>query len=187
MKYFRKILDDLDFNPLLAAIKEHDSWDVQKVWKISNSGAQVLYPDNLVLRRKSDAEPNALPRPLDRAKPSIRVLGAASDLMAIVLQTIACEHLGQIIITKLLPGEKIDWHIDKLPPGTKKPYYPGRYQIPLQVVPGVRFCVEDEECYMEPGTVWWFDNQRRHAVFNDSDHARISVYADIRPLTLEAP
>jgi hypothetical protein len=69
-------------------------------------------------------------------------------------------------------GEKIDWHIDRMPPGVP-PYYQ-RYQIPLQVAPGTRFCVADvgpevyvtddmkqdqilhdiEELCMEPGTAW---------------------------------
>jgi Aspartyl/Asparaginyl beta-hydroxylase len=53
-----------------------------------------------------------------------------------------------------------------MPPGI--PLYFQRYQIPLSVAAGVRFVVGNEELHMVPGTVWWFDNQVTHAVFNDS-------------------
>jgi aspartyl/asparaginyl beta-hydroxylase (cupin superfamily) len=87
-----------------------------------------------------------------------------------------------VIITRLAPGETIDWHIDQMPPGI--PPYFERYQIPLHVPPKVRFVVGDEALYMEPGTAWWFDNQTMHAVFNDSDEDRISMLTDIRPFKL---
>ena len=55
---------------------------------------------------------------------------------------------------------------------------------PSQVAPGVPVCVEDKEVYMEPGSAWWSDNQRLHAVFNNSDQDRIPMFTDTRSFQL---
>ena len=110
------------------------------------------------------------------------MLDTAVQVIFDLMRAIPGEHLGKVMISKMRPGEKLDWHIDTLPNGVMQ--YWQRYQIPLQVNPGVRFCVEDEELYMAPGTAWWFDNQKMHAVFNDSETDRVSMFADIRPFKL---
>ena len=87
------------------------------------------------------------------------------------------------MINRMRPAGKTDCPIALMLPGIP-PYYQ-RYQIPLPIVPGVRFCIEDEEVYMEPGSAWWFDNQRLHAVFNNTDQDRISISTGTRPFRLD--
>lgn len=80
------------------------------------------------------------------------------------------------------PGEVIEPHIDYLPPGYPLIYK--RYQIPLLAKPGVRFICGDEELYMKPGYIYWFDNQVTHSVHNNSDEDRISMRVDLRPFSV---
>lgn len=95
-------------------------------------------------------------------------------------------HLGRVMISRLMPGHFIPTHSDridiveedypdKIPPAV---YYE-RYHIPLQSDPGVIFHCEDEEVFMEPGSVWWFNNQKLHSVHNNSGRERLELIIDI--------
>lgn len=173
---FKTILTDIDVAPLLAQLANHpDLWNADDAW---TKGKPLLYAtDNIVLRY--NRTPEGLPPGEMWNRPAFTLLNAAQKIVFDLMRAIPGEHLGKVMISRLQAGEKIDWHIDHMPPGMV-PYYQ-RYQIPLSVKPGVRFVVEDEEHLLEPGTAWWFDNQRMHAVFNDSQDVRLSMFADIRP------
>jgi hypothetical protein len=176
---FHQILSGIDVAPLLHQLDDHpELWNSDDTWI---AGKPLLYAvDNIVLRyNRTQGDPYHWDRP------PFSVLTAAQPIVFDVMRAIPGVHLGKVMISRLRPGEKIDWHIDRMPPMI--PLYYQRYQVPLQMAPGVRFMVEDEEVPMVPGTAWWFDNQRMHAVFNDSESDRLSLFTDIRPFQLHRP
>jgi hypothetical protein len=171
---FQQILSDIDVQPLRAQLADHEElWNSDDTW---TKGKPLLGATTTIVLRYNKSSVSGLN---DWNRPAFKMLSEAVKIIFDVMHAIPGEHLGKVMISRLHPGEKIDWHIDRMPPGIT-PYFQ-RYQIPLQVAEGVRFCVEDEDQYMAPGTAWWFDNQRMHAVFNDSSEDRVSMFTDIRP------
>lgn len=63
----------------------------------------------------------------------------------------------------------------RMPPAC---YY-DRFHICLQSEPGTIFRCGDEQVYMAPGEVWWFQNLETHSVENHSGAERIHLVADI--------
>ena len=174
---FRRIRTGINPRPLLEQLSQHPGlWNSDDSWTAGKPLLQAT--ENIVLRYNRSSTPGAY----DWNRPAFGMLATAQPIIFDLMRAIPGEHLGKVMISRLRPGEKIDWHIDHMPPGIP-PYYQ-RYQIPLQAAPGVRFVVEDDDLYMEPGTAWWFDNQRMHAVFNDSDEDRLAMFADIRPFEI---
>lgn len=179
MIHFRQILSNIDVQPLLSQLRGNPQlWSAQSEWTQGKVGSAIYETDNIVLRYNR----SSLPGLNDWDRPAFAILSAAQSIIFDLMRAIPGEHLGKVIITRLRAGEKIDWHIDQMPPGI--PVYFQRYQIPLSVAPGVSFMVGEEELYMAPGTAWWFDNQVSHAVFNNSSEDRISMLTDIRPFRL---
>lgn len=173
---FRNVFSGINPGPLLEQIAANSQlWNSDDSWTRGKDGSPIYAASNIVLRYNKSSTPGLN----DWDRPAFRILWAAQPIILDVMRAIPGEHLGKVMISRLRPGEKIDWHIDLMPPGM--PAYFQRYQIPLNVVAGVRFVVGGEELYMKPGTAWWFNNQMPHAVFNDSSEERISMFADIRP------
>jgi hypothetical protein len=176
MKYFRKILSDIDVNPLLEQLSKHqDLWETENVWKENKSFTVLANVSDIVLRSIKGPGHNKLP---------FTILSEAQKIILDLMRAVPGEHLGQILITKLAPGQIIADHIDHMPPGI--PVYWQRYQIPLSVKPGVIFKCGNEEVFMNPGEAWHFNNQVTHSVINNSNEDRISMRADIRPFATPA-
>lgn len=176
MHNFRQILSDIKVEPLLEQLRGNPQlWNIDDSWTKGKEGSAIYHTDNVILRYNKSSVPGLN----DWSRAAFNTLSAAQAIIFDLMRAIPGEHLGKVVITRLPAGDKIDWHIDQMPPGI--PPYFQRYQIPLSVAPGVRFVVGDEEVYMEPGTAWWFDNQITHAVFNDSGEDRFSMLTDIRP------
>ena len=98
-------------------------------------------------------------------------------------------HLGRVFISRLPSGASIPPHSDRDPaterdfPDRKVPaVYYERYQLTLYSLRDVMFLAGNEQVHMEPGTIWWFDNQATHTVQNRSDDDRIAMTIDIHPL-----
>lgn len=85
-------------------------------------------------------------------------------------------RLGRVMITRLAPGKRIDLHEDG---GNYAEYY-DRYHVILQNNPGSIFRAGNEEVCMNSGEVWWFDNQEKHEVINNSREDRITMIVDIK-------
>lgn len=120
--------------------------------------------------------------------PAFALLPQAVPIVFGLMARVQGEHLGRVFISRMAPGMCIPPHSDriaeaealfpeKMPPAE---YYE-RYQIALKASPGVVFRAGDEEVFMEPGTIWWFNNQVVHEVQNNSGDDRISLVVDIRP------
>lgn len=100
----------------------------------------------------------------------------ARPLVHGLMNMVAGERLGRIIINKINPGGRIYRHADT--PAHAE--YWDRFHIVLDSAPGVRFLAGDEEVYMGVGEAWWFQNAEEHEVINNSDRERIHMVVDIR-------
>lgn len=183
MKHFRQIeLPEINVRPLVDQILDRpELWNSDDSWtrnKPKDGSIAVCDTDSIVLRYNSGHRD-------EWNREAWTLLPAAADIVFDVMRAIRGEHLGNVLITRLKPGQKIDWHTHQLPPGM--PWYFHRYQIPLSVHPGCLFHVEDESLYMQPGTAWSFDDMLSHAVFNNSEHDRLSMWIDIKPFIVLSP
>ena len=97
------------------------------------------------------------------------------------------ERLGRVMITRLPPGGQIYPHEDI---GTTplhydtEPYY-SRFHLVLQADDKSIFQCDQEYVQMKPGEVWWFDNSKTHAVYNDGQIDRIHLIIDIKCSTYQ--
>lgn len=179
MKNFRQILSDINVEPLLAQLRGNPQlWNIDDSWSRDKQGSAIYDVDTIVLRFNRSSFPGLN----DWSKPAFEILSGAQEIIFDLMRAIPGEHLGKVLITRLPAGETIAPHIDQMPPGIP-PYYQ-RYQIPLSVLPDVKFICGDEEVQMKPGEAWWFDNQVTHSVVNHSSDERISMLTDIRPFTV---
>jgi len=175
MKNFVRLQTGIDVQPLLHQIAEYPNlWNASDQWSAGNVKPAIEAVDNIVLRYNRSPDWN---------KPAFWLLSAAQKIIFDLMRVIPGEHLGKVLITRLRPGQTIPDHIDIMPPGI--PLYYHRFQIPLNVKPGVVFRCGEEQLEMRPGEAWWFNNQLLHSVHNNSDHDRISMLCDIRPFMLD--
>lgn len=109
-------------------------------------------------------------------QPVFKLLPEARPLIFGLMAAIQGERLGRCIINKLKPGGRVYPHADT----PVHAQYWDRHHIVLQSAPGVVFRAGDEQVYMAPGEVWWFDNAQEHEVINNSADDRIHLVVDIR-------
>lgn len=102
--------------------------------------------------------------------PSVRPL--VFDLMRLV----EGERLGFVLITRIPPGATCKPHVDR---GWHAEYY-DKYAIQLESAPGQTFQFAGESLCTEPGDVFWFNNLEEHAVFNPTEHDRMTMIVCIR-------
>lgn len=108
--------------------------------------------------------------------PAYKLLTEARPLVMNLMAYVQGERLGRVMINKLQPGGKVFPHTDT-PSHTD--YY-SRFHIVLASNPDVTFRSGDEIVYMEPGSIWWFNNAKEHEVINNGNCDRIHVVVDIR-------
>jgi len=108
--------------------------------------------------------------------PAYKLLPEARPLVMDLMTYVGGERLGRVMINKIAPGGVIYPHRDT---PAHAEYY-DRFHIVLQSKPGVVFRAGDEQVYMAPGEVWWFDNSEEHEVINNSAEDRIHMVIDIR-------
>jgi len=105
------------------------------------------------------------------------LLPAAKNIALLVMSLMQGEILGRVMITRLSSGKTIQPHSDVL--GAYAHFFT-RYHVPLMSEPGVQFHCGDEYVNMQPGTVWWFNGHKEHAVVNNSAADRINLIVDCR-------
>lgn len=108
--------------------------------------------------------------------PAYKLLPEARMLVMGVFKAVDGERLGRVMVNKVAPGGRIFRHADT----PEHANYYSRFHICLDSRPGARFLCADEEVYMAPGEVWWFNNKLEHEVVNNSDHDRIHIVMDAR-------
>jgi len=108
--------------------------------------------------------------------PAFKLLAEARPIVFALMNSVAGERLGRVMINKVAPGGRIFPHADT---PAHADYY-SRFHVVLQSQPGVVFRCDDEQTYMATGDVWWFNNKLEHEVINNSADDRIHMIIDIR-------
>lgn len=103
-------------------------------------------------------------------------LPAARNIIFNLMATVQGERLGRVMINKLVPGGKVYPHADT----PIHANYWERYHCVLQSSPGCNFRCGEENTYMAPGQVVWFQNAIEHDVFNGGAIDRLHMIVDIR-------
>jgi len=168
------VLTGINVEGLLRQLVENPQlWNYDDSWtrkKPTSSPIRVV--DAVVLRFNEAPVWNRL---------AFSILTTAKDIVFDVMRAVPCEHLGKVIITRLMPGGIISDHIDTMPPGVV-PYWQ-RYQVPLISGPDVIFRCGDDRISMQPGCAYWFNNQITHSVNNYGNTERLSMLIDARPFS----
>lgn len=199
MRHFLKIAENANIGPLLQAVYcQPELWNQYKVRTTDEGPLSVHKPiDDIVLRYNPYVKGEDY---LDKICSSIycvdypawHKLPEAQSLILGLMNVVRGYVLGRCMISRVAPGQTIPLHSDRIGPAEEafpdRPppaLYYERYHIVLQSAMGTQFfCGGDEgreeEIYMAPGEVWWFDNQQKHLVENNSALDRIHLICDIR-------
>ncbi|ANA34441.1 aspartyl/asparaginyl beta-hydroxylase domain-containing protein [Ralstonia mannitolilytica] len=109
-------------------------------------------------------------------RPEVDQLPEARALIMALMTATGATRLGRCMINRLVQGGKIFRHADS-------PWhasYWDRYHIVLQSEPGNVFTCGEEQIWMRPGEIWWFQNAIEHEVVNNSADDRIHLVVDLR-------
>jgi hypothetical protein len=194
MRHFQLIATGVDPLPLLHAIAlQPQLWNADRTRTWHPQSAHRVVDD--ILLRYNEFNPDTddfVERVCSELtavnKPAWALLPQATPIIFALMARLNGEHLGRVFISRMAPGICIPPHTDRIAPAEEA--FPGkippavyyeRYQIALKAHPGVLFRAGDETVFMEPGTIWWFDNCVEHEVVNHSQDDRISLVVDIRP------
>ena len=99
------------------------------------------------------------------------LLRTAWSLARKVARRMGCKTIGGVLITRIRPGHKVDWHVDG---GWHANHY-RKFGLQIHGNQDQAFRFEDCELRAEPGELYEFINQRPHMVANDSDSDRITM------------
>lgn len=195
MRNFLKIADGVDVKPLLLDLyRLPELWNQFPVRTFHERTAHRKIDDILLRYNAFDPTKDDF---VDKVCSSIEVvnypalarLPLAYGLIHMLMNRVRGEHLGRCFISRMAPGVVIPPHTDRIEPAEeafpdriRPAAYYHRYQITLQSAPGVVFSCGDEDLeqiYMVPGEVWWFNNEKTHAVQNGSGEDRIALVVDI--------
>lgn len=191
MRNFLKI-GDIDPIPLLQQIMtQQELWNQNKT-RTSHPLSAHRTIDDILLRYNEFKEGDDFTQKVCAElecinMPAFSLLPAAQPIVFGLMTRMAGERLGRVFISRMAPGVVIPLHTDRIPPAEEKypdaippAVYFNRYQVALAASPGVIFKVLDEQIYMEPGSIYYFNNQLEHTVINNSNSDRISMVVDIR-------
>lgn len=95
-----------------------------------------------------------------------------------VLSHLGPVELGGVLITRIPPGEGVAPHIDT---GWHAEYYYDKYGVQLLGNSEQGFCFNGHCVSAESGEVYWFNNQEKHWVYNDSNEDRMTMIICVRP------
>jgi hypothetical protein len=191
VRYFEQIVTGIDVKPLLHQITTQPQlWNSVPIRSKYGNHADT---DDILLRYNRFDPSIDDPREAVVASiacvnyPAFAALPHAMPIIFALMARVQGVHLGRVFVSRLPPEASIPPHSDRdltserdFPNREIPAVYYERYQLTLHSLPGVVFCAGDERVYMEPGSVWWFDNQQIHEVQNHSPEDRIAMTIDIR-------
>ena len=192
MRYFEQIAAGIDVQPLLHQITtQPELWDavpIRSRYGNHSSTNDILLRYNRFDPAQDDPREAVVSNIACVNYPACAALPNAMPIIFGLMARVQGVHLGRVFISRLPPEASIPLHSDRdlatehEYPDRKPPaVYYERYQLTLRAMPGVVFQAGDEQVFMEPGTIWWFDNQAEHMVVNRSIEDRIAMTVDIRP------
>ncbi len=192
MRYFQKIAD-IDPLPLLHALMRNPQmWNTNRTRTHHPQSAHRVVDDILLRYNEFKDGDDFVEKVCSELScvnmPAFDALPQAQPILFGLTARVMGEHLGRVFISRMAPGVCIPPHTDRIPPAEEAfpdrvppAVYFSRYQIALKAQPGIIFKAGEEQVYMAPGEVWWFDNCVEHEVLNHSSDDRISLVVDIRP------
>lgn len=188
MKNFLKIGDGLNVMPLLLAIhRQPHLWKEDTYLRDYPQGPfeaiesiMLRFPKKSVHETEEALKKHVEGPGYDQHEnidyPAYKLLPEARPLVMNLMQFVAGERLGRVMINKIAPGGVIYPHADT---PAHAEYY-DRFHIVIQSSPGVVFRCGEERVYMATGECWWFQNAIEHEVINNSAEDRIHMIIDIR-------
>jgi hypothetical protein len=197
MRNFLRLAQNLDVMPLLAAITRNQDWWHEDTYLRSYPQGPFGEVDSIILRfpprtvteTQEQAEQLLADPHYDQHEcvdqPIYGRVPQARQLVMNLMHYVGATRLGRVMINRIQPGGKIFQHADT----PDHANYWDRHHIVLQSAPGVVFEAGDEQVYMAPGDVWWFDNGKartdggeipKHQVWNNSAVERIHMIVDLR-------
>lgn len=192
MRNFQRLAEGVDVFPLLHAIqRQPELWNRDDVRWFHPMSAHREIDDILLRYNAFDKEKDDF---VDKVCSSIDVvdypafdsLPQARKLIFDLMRAVEGKHLGRVFISRVAQGIGIPPHVDEIAPATEAypdrtipAVYYDRYHIVLASAPGTDFRCGGESVYMAPGSVWWFNNQVEHSVFNNGGTDRIHMVLDI--------
>ena len=109
-------------------------------------------------------------------RPEINELPEARSHIMALMQSLGATRLGRCMINRIVPGGRIFPHADS----KWHAEYWDRYHLVIQSEPGNVFRCGDEQVWMRPGELYWFQNALEHEVTNNSAEDRIHLVMDLR-------
>jgi Aspartyl/Asparaginyl beta-hydroxylase len=103
-------------------------------------------------------------------------LPAARPLVYALMNQVAGERIGRVMLNKIEPAGRIYPHADT----PVHAEYWDRFHYCVQADPGCLFRCGDEQVQMRTGDLWWFQNAIEHEVVNNSASDRIHLIIDVR-------
>lgn len=181
MNHFTRIAENIEIRPLYDTVVKH--WDLfdRITARQTTPGSPHHHTQSIFLRWCENLTVPAVFTDIPAVDfPALDLLPEARPLIDKVVELVGGKELGRVLIANLLPGGKIDKHIDE---GAYADHYE-RFHLILMSDPGNIFFIEAEpglsECaHMLPGELWWFNHKEPHYVWNDSTRGRLHMIIDV--------
>jgi hypothetical protein len=171
-----KVADGFEVERLQQALAENaDAWD-RHTERTAFYGSPHAGVSDIWVRYRDRADyrgdPSFFAEPHESVwYPVIAQLPAAWSLARKVVRRMGCRTLGGVLITRIRPGHKVDWHTD----GGWHAIHYRKFGLQILGNQDQAFRFEDCELRAEPGELYEFINQRPHMVANDSTTDRITM------------
>lgn len=186
MKNFRKITQGIDTMKLLLAIQRRpELWKEDTYLRDYPQGPfgevesiMLRFPVKSVVETEKELQDHLsrYDQHENVDQPAYKVLTEARPMVMNLMAYVGGERLGRVMINKIAPGGRVFPHADT----PVHANYWDRFHIVLESSPGVVFRCGEEQVYMAPGEIWWFQNAIEHAVTNNSASDRVHMIIDIR-------
>lgn len=185
MKYFTKLFDQVDTDPALARVFSKDFWHADTYLRDYPQGP-FGETDSIILRfppRSVHETEKALAAHMENFDqhenvwlPISNELPEIKDLVYWLMNGVRATRLGRVMVNRIVKGGRIYEHADT----PVHALYWSRFHIVLHARPNVDFYCGDEMVNMKTGQVWFFKNEFKHQVQNNSDDDRIHLVIDLK-------
>lgn len=164
-----------DVEPLRKQLEDPSVWNGRRERTAFYSSPHSQVDDIWVRYRdfsEYDGRPEFFSEPHESVwYPVMSKIPAAWSLSRKIMRHMGCKTLGGVLITRIPPGGKVDWHTDG-------GWHAREYRkIACQVMGNQdqAFQFEGEEFRANPGDLYEFRNEFSHRVVNESDSPRITL------------
>lgn len=177
MRNFYRLAEGMNVAPVMQAIaRQPDLWNANDL-RTTFAGTPHSAADDILLRFNDPASGVHIGDDLEAVTLPVFYALPVRQIVFDIMRAVEAERLGRVMITRLVPGARIEPHRDVL--GVYATYYT-RYHVALQSLPGALFRCGAETVNMRTGDVWWFDASAEHELANNSADDRVHLLIDVR-------